>query len=90
MTDRTLTIYDDEWKEPAFQLPLADIDSIEPQYNDSFIDDSWIRVTSYNGGEVEFPLSSEKKRDRLFVAYIEKNAPLLQKLRKEIKEPLKN
>lgn len=83
VTNHTLTVYDDEWENPAFQIALADIDFIDAQYNDAFIDDSWIRVTTSDGGEVESPLSSEKKRDRLFVEHIEKHAPLLERLAPE-------
>lgn len=85
-TDRRLTIYTKEWDEPIHQLELADINSIDAQYNDSFIEDSWIVVTTQLGDGAEFPLSSEKKRDRLFIQHLQDHAPLVRELRADIKK----
>ena len=85
-TDRKLTIYTKEWDEPIHQLELADINSIDAQYNDSFIEDSWIIIITRFGDGAEFPLSSEKKRDRLFIQHIEDHAPLARELREDMKK----
>ena len=60
VTDRRLTIYLKEWDDPVHQLQLAEIDYLDAQYDDSFITDSWIRITTEFGEEAEFPLSVKK------------------------------
>lgn len=86
VTDHKLTVYTEEWDEPIHQFELANIDSIDAQYNDSFIEDSWMIITTQLGDGAEFPLSSENKRDRLFVQHIEDHAPLARELRADMKK----
>ena len=73
VTDQNLVLYSKIWEIPKFIVPLEEITNVEACYDDSFFTDSYIYVETVDGWELSFPLSSEQKKDRSFVAYLEKN-----------------
>ncbi len=74
VTYENLILYSREWAEPSTVVPLDQIQFIDAQYDDSFWQDSYISVTTYEGMELTFPLSSQKGLDRKFVRAIEEGS----------------
>ncbi len=70
VTDRNLVLYCKEWEEPNIVIDFKKIIKVEAEYDDSFFNDSIIYVETQSGLEVEFPLSSERGRDKDFVEII--------------------
>lgn len=70
LTDKNLVIYSDMWETPETVIDYDDITSIEFERNTSFLEDSYIKVKTNYGLEMEFPVSSERDRDTEFFQYI--------------------
>ena len=73
VTDKNLIIYSDKWEEPETVIPLDQIVSLDVQYDDSFLDDTYAFITTLSGLEMSFPISSEKGLDKKFVKVIQDN-----------------
>jgi hypothetical protein len=73
VTGSNLVLYSSEWDDPEIIIPIDQITSVDVEYDDSFLDDSWVHVTTDSGAEVAFPLSSEKGLDKRFVKAIKEN-----------------
>ena len=71
LTDQHLIIYNDEWNEPKTIIEFKDIIDLYIEYDDSFLLDSYITVETAYGMQVDFPVSSEKGRDRDFFNYLQ-------------------
>ena len=71
LTDSRLALYCKDWVEPKIILPFARIESVSAEFNDSFFEDSVVHVTSKEGAELYFPLSSENGLDKKFVQALE-------------------
>lgn len=69
VTDQKLVAYNKEWQEPKTIISFDEITSLDIEYNDSFFEDSFITVVT-DEFELDFPVSSEKKRDKDFYNYI--------------------
>lgn len=69
VTDQKLVLYNNEWQEPKTIIMFDEIISLDVEYNDSFYEDSYIMVET-DELELDFPVSSEKKRDKDFYNYI--------------------
>ncbi len=70
VSDKNLTIYCQEWEEPETIIPFDQITYMEEEFNGSFFEDSFVNIETIDGYELSFPLSSEKGRDKKFVAHI--------------------
>ena len=70
VTDEHLVLYSQEWEEPKTIIDYKSITDIEVEYDDSFLDDSYVMVETTSGMSVSFPLSSEKGGDKKFVQHI--------------------
>ena len=66
LTDKHLILYVDEWNNPKTIIDFSEINYLDIQYDDSFLNDSFIIVESENGFSYEFPVSSELGRDKKF------------------------
>lgn len=75
VTDQHLVLYAEEWEQPSMILEFEDILSLDAEFDDSWLYDSFIILTTDNY-EVEFPVSSEKGRDRLFYEYLKEKTQL--------------
>ena len=71
VTDQNLVLYSSSWEEPATIIPFDQIASFDALYDDSFLEDSSVFVTTYSGIEVSFPVSSEKGLDKKFIGAIQ-------------------
>ena len=71
VSDRHLVLYYKDWEEPQTIIKFEDISNVEVEYEESFFEDSYVVVETIEGFEISFPLSSEKGRDKKFVAYIQ-------------------
>ena len=69
LTDKHLIIYCDEWSDPKTIIAFNEIIDLYVEYDDSFINDSYITV-EYAELQVSFPVSSEKGRDKDFFNYL--------------------
>ena len=69
VTNKNLVLYSSEWEEPKTILIYSDIFNVEPDYNDSFFEDSMILIDTLDY-TISLPLSSEYGRDRKFVEFI--------------------
>ncbi len=72
LTNEHLTIYISEWDEPELIIEFSEIDFIDIEYDDSFLNDSYITIETEYGLIVEFPVSSDKGRDHDFFDYLQK------------------
>lgn len=71
VTDHFLVVYCQEWVEPKITINIADITHVEAQYEEAFLEDSYVIVETRSGMEIGFPVSNEKGRDHKFVEHIE-------------------
>ncbi|MFT6243695.1 MAG: hypothetical protein ACJA0U_001945 [Salibacteraceae bacterium] len=71
LTDQRLIIYCQEWDDPEAIIEFDDIVNLNIEYDDSFLTDSFITVETDYEMIVEFPVSSEKGRDKQFFQYLE-------------------
>jgi hypothetical protein len=71
VTDKNLVLYSSSWDEPKTIIPFDQIESLDVQYDDSFLEDTYVFVTTSSGMEVSFPLSSERGLDKKFVKAIQ-------------------
>lgn len=71
VTDNKIAIYNKNWGEPKIIIPYEDIESLDALFDDSFFTDSFFYVRTKSGTEVEFPMSSEKNRDRIVYDFIQ-------------------
>ncbi|MEM7481905.1 MAG: hypothetical protein AAF481_12090 [Acidobacteriota bacterium] len=76
VTDSKLVVYSDAWAEPETIIPFEEIESLEAEYNDSFLTDSMVFVTTLTDLEVSFPVSSEGGLDKKFVQLIQEGRGL--------------
>ncbi len=74
VTDRNLVLYCQDWDQPDTIIPFAAIADIKAEYDDSFLEDSYVYVATHDDLEVSFPLSSERGRDKMFVEYLTEQA----------------
>ncbi|MCI4666747.1 MAG: hypothetical protein MRZ79_01200 [Bacteroidia bacterium] len=71
VTDKKLVAYSKSWVEPQTIIPFEEIIFLDVNYDDSFFNDSFIHVMTSDGTELEFPVSSEKGRDKEFYNYLD-------------------
>ena len=69
VTDRHLIAYSSEWEEPKTIIPFEDIYDVVLNRNESLLEDSmlYVEAAEYT---LDFPLSSEKGRDKDFYNYL--------------------
>ena len=72
VTDQNVVAYNNLWEEPETIIPFETIDSLSVDYDDSFLEDSYIFIRTLDGLEVTFPVSSERNRDKIFYKFIRK------------------
>jgi hypothetical protein len=70
VTDSKLVAYSKDWEEPEAIVYFDDIIDLDITYNESFFEDSYVSLETSFGMQLEFPLSSEKDRDKEFYDYI--------------------
>lgn len=70
VTDKNLVVYCQVWDEPATIISFDEITKLDVEYDNSFVNDSYINIETIDGLEISFPVSSEKKRDKLFYEYL--------------------
>lgn len=70
VTNLKLVAYCSEWEEPETIVPFNEITFLNVVYNESFYEDSFIMLETEYGLELEFPVSSEKGRDKDFFNYL--------------------
>lgn len=70
ITDKHLVFYNKEWSQPKYIIGFDEIDYLNVEYNDSFLEDSYITIETFNGIQIVFPVSSEKNRDHEFFDYL--------------------
>ncbi|MEH6538421.1 MAG: hypothetical protein V7719_18645 [Psychroserpens sp.] len=75
VTDQKLVAYNESWEEPKTIIFFNEIISLDVEYNESFYEDSFIMVET-NEMELDFPVSSERKRDKDFYNYLLKKSNL--------------
>lgn len=76
VTDQKLVAYNESWEEPETIIFFNEIISLDIEYNDSFYEDSFIMLETTDGMELDFPVSSERKRDKDFYNYLLKKSNL--------------
>ena len=72
LTNKHLIIYLEEWEDPRTIIEFEEIDFLDIEYDNSFFNDSFISVETDYGMTIEFPVSSERGRDRDFFKYLQK------------------
>lgn len=77
VTDQHLVLYNKEWEKPDMIIKFEDILSLDFEYDKSFLNDSLIKLTTTEY-EIEFPVSSEKGRDKDFFKYLLKKTKLIK------------
>ena len=70
VTDQKLVVYCKDWDEPETIIEFHEVTKLEVEYDDSFVEDSYITLETIHGLELSFPVSSEKKRDKAFYEYL--------------------
>lgn len=78
VTDRNLVIYCSDWEKPDEIIGFNEIVKIEPEFDDSFFNDSMVFIETASGMQLTFPLSSEKGRDKVFVEYLKQQSKVEQ------------
>ena len=73
LTDRRVVIYSKEFDDPALLMPYEDIEEVDADFSDSWIEDSWINLTLADGTYASFPASTEGGGDRKMFAALEKH-----------------
>ncbi|SNS06196.1 hypothetical protein [Dokdonia pacifica] len=76
VTDRKLVVYCKDWEEPKTIVPFNEIIHLDVEYDDSFLEDSYITVYTKDSIEIGFPVSSERKRDKAFFNYLMQKSQL--------------
>ncbi len=76
VTDQKLVAYSENWEEPETIIYFNEIISLEVEYHDSWYEDSYIMLKTNDGLELDFPVSSERKRDKDFYNYLLKKSNL--------------
>ena len=82
LTDKRFVAYSTDWEEPETFVPFEDIINLHVEYNENFLDDSFIYIETKDGVELDIPVSSEKGRDVLFYEFLVENANLETNKRK--------
>ncbi len=72
LTDHHLILYSTQWSEPETVIGFEEISYLDVDYDDSFLTDSYVLVETEDGMTVEFPLSSERGRDKEFYNLLSK------------------
>lgn len=72
VTDQNVVAYNNLWEEPETIIPFETIDSLSVDYDESFLEDSYIFIRTLDGLEITFPVSSERNRDKIFYEFIRK------------------
>lgn len=75
-TDRRLILYVETWSTPLTTLSYDSIKDLKLVSSDTWINDSTAIVTTRDGEEITFPLSSEREGDQRFVNYVSQQAKL--------------
>lgn len=75
VTDRKLVVYSSEWEEPSIVIPFDRIDELSARYDESWLEDSSVFLTTTDGMEISFPVSSEQGLDEKFVEAITEHLP---------------
>ena len=70
VTDKKLVLYSEDWEDPRLVAPFAEIIDAQGEFNESFLDDSYVSITMDNGDEWTFPVSSERGKDKDFYEYL--------------------
>lgn len=70
VTDQKLVAYSEAWEEPKTVIPYGEIRKLDFEHNSSLFKDSYILVETKDDMFLEFPVSSEKKRDRAFFNFL--------------------
>lgn len=66
LTDKHLILYSTQWSEPETIIAFNEISYVDFNYDASVFLDSYVRLETHDGLKIEFPLSSERGRDREF------------------------
>ena len=72
LTDQHLILYSTQWSEPETIIGFDEISYLDVEYDESFLNDSYVTVETEYGMSVEFPLSSERGRDKEFYNLLSK------------------
>jgi hypothetical protein len=72
VTDNKLVLYSSDWEEPEIIVSLDQIASLDAVYDNSFLTDTAVHVTTDSGVAYSFPLSSDKGLDKKFVEAVKK------------------
>lgn len=83
VSDRHLVIYSNQWEEPASIIDFEDIIYLDATYDDSFLNDSYIEVST-DSMDYWFPVSSEKGLDKTFFNYIKERTDIQEVSPEEI------
>ncbi len=76
VSDRHLVIYSSQWEDPASIIDFEDIIYLDATFDDSFLNDSFIEVSTNDGMEYWFPVSSEKGLDKTFFNYLKEQTDI--------------
>lgn len=88
VTRDKLVVYCKEWEDPAFIVKYDNMSDLEIEYNDGFLEDSYMYVETVEGDYISFPVSSEKGRDKVFYNYVRKKANLEVDNGDEVQPPI--
>jgi hypothetical protein len=64
LTDRRVVIYSRTFDEPAILVPYEEIEEVEGEFSDNWMQDSYVLLTLKNGSGASFPVSPEAGGDR--------------------------
>ena len=77
VTDTKFVAYCKKWEEPKKVIRVDEIVDLDIEYKYLFTNDSNVYLKTKSGFELEFPLSSEKDRDKEFYYYLLRITDLL-------------
>lgn len=86
LTDQHLIVYSNQLSQPELIIEFGEIITHEIVYDDSFFNDSYVTVETEDGLWVEFPLSSEKGRDKQFYTLLTRKVEEAHELQSELNE----
>lgn len=67
---RSSSSYCSGWEDPLFVEPFSELVDVDVEYDESFFVDSYISVTTSDGEQWGFPVSSERGMDEVFYEYL--------------------
>ena len=72
-------LYSSDWEEPEIIVSLDRIASLDAMYDDSFLTDTSVHITTDSGIAYSFPLGSDKGLDKKFVEAVKKKMSVEEK-----------